>query len=393
MTIDKLLEKAVGLPAESVSISLRDIKVLKSLYKIILSPNYITENQGKLIVKIFRENSEKFKDLKSEILESIEVPRWAKPFRQIDKTKKMYVNQGSHGNPTIFIEFAFSSAIRKTLSLNSKLISGLTQEQNGKIYQADLTEKNIVTLTELLAPLDFDIDEKIQDFYKIIKSWSYEEVKNQFLITNITHTNFQKVITADLGIDTPIDDNVIRDRAVRYHYFVENFEKNPENLTEEIAYRKNTKIWINRKEKSLAEIFSSLLQLKRLPVMLVFDSNDHKKCLEELKNLHESLEKNGIKDGVGIYFRLPNNEQGIQFNKFIADKKYNAELNHLTKVVAVQNGKIPKFFLKNDWKPMSVISIGTYLRHTKTSVYANHCDLIISYTDQQPIIETRTQWG
>jgi hypothetical protein len=82
----------------------------------------------------------------------------------------------------------------------------------------------------------------------------------------------------------------------------------------------------------------------------------------------------------------------VEFNKFIADKQYNAQLDQSTKIVGVQNGKIPKFFLKNDWKPMSVISIGSSLKQTKTAVYANCCDLIISYSDSQPIIETRTLW-
>jgi hypothetical protein len=134
------------------------------------------------------------------------------------------------------------------------------------------------------------------------------------------------------------------------------------------------------------------VELNRLPVLLIFDINDHKKCLEELKNLHENLEENRIFDGVGIYFRLPSDEYGTQFNKVISDYQYNCQLDNTTNVVGVQNGKIPKFFLKNPWKPMSVISIGTTLRQTKTAVYANSCDLIISYTDKQPIIETIHTW-
>jgi hypothetical protein len=60
--------------------------------------------------------------------------------------------------------------------------------------------------------------------------------------------------------------------------------------------------------------------------------------------------------------------------------------------VGIQNGKIPKFLVKNEWKPMCVIGIGTPLRNSKTAVYSNNCDLIISYTDKEPIVETRHQW-
>jgi len=212
------------------------------------------------------------------------------------------------------------------------------------------------------------------------------------LLTNITHTNFQKQITADLGIDTPITENIINDRSIRYQYFHEKNGKNPENLTEILAYRNSPRVWVDKTKWSLEEIFASLIALKRLPALVVFDHNDAKKCLEELENLHESLERNRIFNNVGIYFRLPNDTVGTQFNKFIADHQYNTQLDNTTSIVGVQNGKIPKFFIKNDWKPMSVISVGNSLRNTKTAVYAASCDLIISHTDTQPIIESRIVW-
>ena len=41
---------------------------------------------------------------------------------------------------------------------------------------------------------------------------------------------------------------------------------------------------------------------------------------------------------------------------------------------------------------MSVISIGNSIKQTKTAAYANCCDLVISYTDSQPLIETGNLW-
>lgn len=394
ITIDKLLVKLLSLSDRDLgNLPRRDLKVLRSLQKIILGPNFITENQGRLLIKILRENFDKIPNMKDEILENLNFPSWSKSFRPIDKTKKLYISSNIDNESKLIIEFAFSSTIRKLLTGKNKEISGLIQGLNGKLYHADLTEKNIVALVDLLEPLDFEIEEKIQDFYRTIKSWSENEVKNQFFLENFDHTNFQKFITSDLGIDTPIDYNIVVDRSNRYYYFLENSEKNPENLTEKIAYRKNSRVWVDKNEFSLDEIFASLIKLKRLPTLVIFNQNDHKKCLEDLVKLQESLEKNGINENVGIYFRLPNDETGSKFNKFIADNQYNCQLDENTKIVGVQNGKIPKFFLKNPWTPMSVISVGGYLKMTKTSVYSNKADLIITYTEQQPIIETRSQWA
>ena len=390
ITVDKFLLQILNFPdSELRLIPSRDLKVMKSLAKIISSPNFITENQSKLLLKVLNENSSKLGESQADIFSLLNEPTWSKPFRLVDRTKKIYLTKDE---PGIIIEFAFSSTLRKVITGVWKEISGLTQVNSGKIYRADLTEKNIVKIVDTFQSHGFDIDEKIEDFYKTIKSWSNEETKNQFLLTNIVHTNFQKSITQDLGLTTEINENIIRDRSNRYHYFVENPEKTPENLTEKIAFRKSNRVWINKSETPLDEVLSSLVNLKRFPVLIVFDSNDHKKCLAELTNLNDNLEKLRIFDKVGIYFRLPNDEYGSQFNKFIAEHQYNAQLDNTTNVVGVQSGKIPKFFLKTPWKPMSVISIGSSLRQTKTAVYVNNCDLVISYTDQEPIIETRHIW-
>lgn len=394
ITVDQLLLTVVNQSADKVKdlLANRDWKILLSLSKIISGATYITENQSRLLLKILSEYKTVFSEIVSDTQLVLEAPSWERPFRPIDKTKKLYTTATPDGNSVIVIEFAFSAAIRKVVANLSKAVDNLIQVTNGKLYQADLTERNIVTLIDELSKHHFEIDENLENFYKTIKSWNEDEVRSQFFITNITHSNFQKQITADLGMETSIDQNIINDRSMRYQYFQENPKNFGENLTEKIANRCSTKIWINRNEVSLEDVFDSLFALKRMPALVVFDVYDQKKCVEDLRILNDCLEKNRIFSDVGIYFRLDNSETGKEFNTMIANKQYNTQLSLGTKVVGVQSGKIPKFLLKNDWKPMSVVSIGSPLRHSKTAVYANCCDLVISYTDKEPIVETRSVW-
>lgn len=393
INVDQFLLKLVNLSSPSIeeTIQKRDAKVMRSLASTISSGNFITENQGKLLLKLLKENIESFKDYKDEIAEILNSPSWSKSFRVINHVKKFYVEQGQD-SLHLTIEFTFSSPIRKALTALTKKVSGLVQVAPGKVYQAELTEKNIVELVPLLKSYNFDIDEKIENFYQTITTWSEEDIKNQFKIDTITYANFQKSITADLGIETAIDQNIINDRSVRYQYFSEKSEKNPENLAEKIANRKNTRCWIDKKTFSLDDIIASLKTLRRLPLLIVFDTMDSKKCLEDLENLQKSLEKNGIFDGVGLYFRLDNQGHGVEFNQFIQKNKFNAQLDSTTNVVGVANGKIPKFLLNSGWTPMSVISISRNLQHNKTSVYTNRCDLIINWSEQEPISESRAIW-
>ena len=393
MTIDNLLVEILCQPddyAKSV-LTKRDFDTLTSLEAATKRPTFITESQSRLLIKILKENQKKLTEFDKKITEAIVTSAWSKSFRQIEQIRTLTIENDRNNGQFLTIEFTFNPQIRKILGDISKVVEG-NFIPNSKFYQAELTEKNIVLLVDALAPFDFTIDEKIVDFYKIIKSWSKTEFENQYLITNFENKNFQKYITEDLGIETSIDQNIINDRSVRYQYFVEN-PKNPgENLVEFIANRSKTKVWINKNEHTMTEILGALYSLKRLPTLVVFENSDDEKSLKNLEILKESLENNGLDSGIGIYFRLPNNQTGQKFNQLIKDNKFNHPLDNTTRIAVVQSGKIPKFFLKNTWQPMSVIALDTKmgLRHGKTSVYSNCCDFIIEWADAPVLFEKRT---
>jgi len=372
-------------------ISLKDSRVLRSLGTSISGHNFITENQSKLLLRIFRENSKKLSEISKDLATSLKDPVWSKTFRQIEQVKKFYIGKNDNQDSLLFIEFTFSSEIRKILTNLSKNVENLTVTANGKIYTADLTEKNIAILFEALTPYDFTIDNAIKTHYETIKSWSKNEVERQFLLSNIEYKNFQKAITEDLGIETPIDQSIITDRSMRYQYHLETPRNFGENLTENLANRTRPRTYVNKNQHSMAEIFNSLIQLKRLPTLVVFDTIVNNKYFDNLQILSESLEKNGIFDHIGIYFRLPNDDNGKKFNQYISEKKYNHVLDDTTKIACVQSGRLPKFFLKNVWRPMSVIALDSRmgLRHGKTAVYSNYCDLIVEWSDEPALADTR----
>ena len=390
--IDTLLTRIIFQSDISTQLASRDYNVMKSLANSIAGPQFITENQSKLLLKLLRDNAKSLVEWTTEIKEAITTPQWSRPFRQIEQIKRLYISQDRDNESFISIDFTYNTYIRKLLLSSSKSIEGL--EPIGKFFKADFTEHNIVKLVELLSPIEFTIEDKIIALYDTIKSWSENEIKDQYLITSITNQNFHKHITADLGIETAIDNNIINDRSMRYQYFVTEPIPNPSNIIEKIASRNKTKVWIDKNEHSLAEVLSALVYLKRLPLLIVFDNIDEIKSFSTLEVLDKALQLTYLNNNVGIYFRLPNNENGKLFNQLIAEKEYNKKLDQDTQIVAVQSGKLPKFFINNAWKPMSVLAIDSHmgLRHGKTSIYASYCDLIISYSDTSPIVERLEKW-
>ena len=389
-TVDKFLDNILtNYQSELVNLfSTKDLKVLKDLNAYISSPDYITENQSHLILRILGNNQKNLKTRFSEVSNILKNPVWEHGFRHTHIVRRMFIANSKDNDPTIAIEFTPSANLREIVSKAGKNIENFSYGTNGKSFYAALTERNIIALVNLLDPLGFDIEETIKDHYDTIKSWSETEIRNQFLLSNIEHPVFQQCIIDDLGVETALDEHIINDRSVRYQYFTENAKNFGENLTENLANRSNANIWIDKKIHSLTDVVESLIELKRLPLLVIFENGNNEKFMENLGLLNIALEQNGIFNGIGIYFRLSNDGDGKQFNTLIAKKQYNHKLDNGCVVAGIISGKIPKFFLTNSWKPMSVIVIDTKigLRHGKTAVYSNCCDLIVEWSDQPAIV-------
>jgi hypothetical protein len=391
ITVDHLLLKIVNLTGPTIEeiMPSRDSRVLRSLATAVSTNYFITESQSKLLLKILKEHREKITENFEDLTHVLELPTWSKNFRKVEQVKKFFIGKNSSDDLTLVVEFTFSANIRKIIQHNTKNIENLIQVNPGKTYHADLTEKNVVILVELLETQDFEIDELIKNHYKTIKSWEKSTFQDQFLISNMPGNNFQKAITDDLGISTTIDENIINDRSVRYQYFAEKPEKTGNSLVEHIANRPQPRLWIDSTIHTVDNVITSLIALKRFPLLVVFPNWLPQKLQENMEILSNSLEKNNVADNVGIYFRMDNDPQGKLFNQFIAEKKYNAQLDSTTQVVGIQTGKLPKFLIKNDWTPMSVISFDANLRYNKAALYTNCCDLVITYSEAPTVLEMR----
>ena len=249
----------------------------------------------------------------------------------------------------------------------------------GRKYKTTLHERNIYTLISKLSIHNFDIDQYLMSLYTEIESWNESVIQNDYTIGNIKDQNLQSFLLDELGSDTEVTSLLIHDRRLRYQYFT-NFDKEPETLTELIASRTKTNITIDSHDHTLSELLTSLIELKRFPILFLFERYNEQSLINKMKTISETLDQLDIKDNIGIYFRLKNDETGIVFNELISNKKYNCILDNNTQVAGIDDARMPKFFLNNTWRPKTVISFDTNIRHNKTAFYINECDLIINYT-------------
>ena len=171
--IDKLLSIIVSTKQHVLlsALSFKDSKTLSSLANSAASDLFVTENQARLTVKILNDNKQHFGELEADITAAISDPKWSRPFRVIEQVKKLYINRKIGENPVLTVEFTFSTNLRKILTQASKSLEGLIQDTNGKLYHAEFTERNIITLVELLQKQSFTIDDELVEHYNTIKSW------------------------------------------------------------------------------------------------------------------------------------------------------------------------------------------------------------------------------
>ena len=383
ITVDALLIELFrqGIETLSSQIPNRDKKVLISLARQINSGHFLTENQSKLLIKIFKEHAVHIFDSTSNLYEVIENPAWSSSFRVIEQVRKIWLS--TEYDSRILIEFTYNKRLRQLITDLSKTIEGQLLAINTKQYSTILTEKNIYQIVETFKSQGFEIAPEIIGFYHEISEIRLKQ-STQFDVFNLVNDKLVTAVTTDIGEISENNLILLNDRRQKFQYSI--FQKNPEiSLKNSLANRPSTRVWIDSNTRSLDEVVSALYELNRLPVMIVFNGHESKECLQNLKKLEISLKNSNI-NNIGIYFRFDSvSDSNKDFNSLISQLGYNSKLSQQTQVAGIANNKLPKFMLKNGWYPSSVISFSNNFKSNKTSVYCDAVDLIVYYNDKRPL--------
>ena len=359
----------------------KDKRILLSLARQLLQNTFLTESQSKLLAKIFKENTVHLEGIVSDVHDVLNNNLWSESFRVIQKIRKIYIN--SEDSEALIIEFTYDKRLRNKLTGLNNRLQGPLSTHGTRHFSVTLTEKNIHLLVGEFLQENFEIDEKIMKFYEDIDNVLKTSEIN-FAIGNTTNENLKNLLRGDIGALSIDDILLLNDRKIRYQYEI--YEKIPDfSLTAVIAQRPSTNIFINSTSHTLSNLVDSLKKLNRLPLLVVFDGHSSEINKKSLNLLSEALIANGIDDHVGIYFRFSQHADSAGFNKNISELGYNKNLSDQSQVAGIAAGKLPKFFIKDKWKPKSVISFTTSFKNSKSYVYCTDVDLIIYYGDKKPL--------
>lgn len=365
----------------------RSDEILTSLSKQITNNVYLTQRQADLALKIFRDNQQYFPNLAG----LLENPVWNHEFRTIAYFKYLHLAKSS-SQDRYMLELGFNhnkSLLKNLDDLKKRSLKNPLIRIKNNVWQIAYTEQDLHSLVNLVSDHAFDISPEILSVYQEIDNILKTPNTDQIYIDINGSEYLKNSVLNDIG--TLDKTNILlEDRKIKFQYeiFDSFFRQTPTmSLHEKIALRPKAQVYISPTNFSLTEIFTSLQKLQRLPTLIIFDNNTEK-SMKILEKLHTALTVNNVVDPVGIYFRHDNDKEGKPFNEMVNQMAYNKPLNNTTAVVGITNWKIPKFLLRLQWQPRSVIVMSSVFGANRVNLYANSCDLVIFHQDKKPLTET-----
>ena len=290
------------------------------------------------------------------------------------------------------IRFPFNKKVINRIEELRKLNSVQDLSYKDNTHYFPYTARNIYCLVEIAQRFEnkFTIQDHVMEIYKQLKE--YEHNKKDYVpgvynleIRNIPQTAIE-ILEKDLG---KVDANNLHLYFDRRSLFgLHHFDKDAVNenlnketlLTKEIIKRKGSAVLIKNTQFSFNEIVSSLLDIKRFPILIILDE---KKANDDLVETYNSI-RNVIADqDISVMFRLDGNEP---FNEFVRDNNLNNLVAKNTKVVYINSTKLPKPLMASKWVPNAVINYRSKgLGYNKVTEYSQQFDLQIVYEDPNNI--------
>lgn len=325
------------------------------------------------------------------VRDSIENGDTRLPIRHIDRSK--YITVVNHtdmlGPNSVYesykdkwrwikIRFPFN---KKTIVLIEKLISKYKQHyyhnKGSHEHYFRFHEHIFYDVIDMLIDRNFIIDEDLIERYhkiKAIKETPEEYIPGYYSqqLKNITDS-CKEIIAKEIGIVDSATHIHLYDRRLRYG--LTNIEKPiVGNLLDNIISREYAAISINPSSYNIDKIADAILTLDRFPLLVLVDKEV---SLDQISKVYNAFNGFVSNEKQSALFRVDNNGE-YNVNNFIHDKKLNNWLDCDTEIVYISKDTLPKLLLREDWKPITALSLTSQYANTYVTTYVDeYCDLIM----------------
>ena len=411
ISLEACLEMMVGLSDKPVNppfiILDKDRKILTDIAKKVYRGTALTDRQYATVKRVLRTNySTQFKNRDIDIHASSNILR--KPLRQIDRSS--YIKIGNYkefvydpfsyyayqpNHKVLVIRFPFNVTYSKLMGEVRKCFPFYrTHKQKDKNkyilpYNERLAHKVVDKFKGKITDIDptlLEIHEKCEYFYNNKQEFLpgiYDfKIKNCLPKTSEHYVN-------KFGQPSPSNLFLFKDRSeyLGLKYFsglhLEHSLADQDEFTKRLVKRKASVVVVEKKKWELKQVIKTMFDLKRIPLLVVLPVFPKKDPAESLEASHKIFKNYVDNKDISVLFRLENMESGIKFNEYVRENGLNNKLANNTKIVYINNKKIPKPLLRFNWEPEGVLCLDTTRNYSKVNSFEEEFDLVVQYATEE----------
>jgi hypothetical protein len=356
---------------------LKDKKVIRSLrHHTHVKEIGLTSRQVELVTTILKKHRSVFEEHNVDFNSAIVNTRLG--VRTIDRVRSIKLIDGC-----IAVRFPFSTQILKKIRpLQSKIAKHFYKD---KTHFFPATHKNLYQIISALEGINFEIDKELINAYEDCKDISLHKHMHLPYVEigkiERLHKTAKSTLIDELGTPTSENIHLFKDRSILYGTLVNQDQvdtalQSKTELTGLIANRTKSNVNLLPSEFEYSDIFNSMLELNRFPLMIVLDD---KSTLQQLKTTHNALQGIVANEDISVLYRLPNKGIGVEYNEYVKSSKINNRLDKTTKVLYTNKNKLQKTILKENIQAKTILLCSSTRLHSKLESYATSSDLIIHY--------------
>ncbi len=366
--------------------SISDKGILSSIARQTLRRTALTDRQfdlAKIKIQPYREHLVSLFESDTEFEVAANTLR--QPLRSVDRSKLVDITVDG----MICVRFPFN---KKTITALEEVATKLRRfykhERGSHEHFFKFNELTVEAVVEQFKDRNFYIcEELIEHYHKVkeIKKTAQEVLPG---IYNGELRNFRtaalELMERELGPLQAENELFYFDRRERYGIAHFKFEK-PAGVLGELLYRESGQVAVKPSEYSIDETLRAILQLRRLPLLVLIDEEQ---ALTQVSTVYNCLSGVVPNTDQSCLFRIENsNKTEYNLNTFIKDIRLNNWLDKDTKVVYISKNKLPKLLLKTDWRPMAVIGLTSLRANSSVQTYAlDVTDMVVFYDEELGLI-------
>ena len=337
-----------------------------SFYNIIINGKSFTKKQANYLLKILQKYHSESKSLGLDYSDVLQNPVWKREFREIDFTKKCFVEISEAGDVRVCFKFPF-----KLIKEFEEEIPRSFWDPDRQLRSVNVYESNPIKIQDFLKKHQFEIDES---FNEVVSSWeeiwsSQDEIVFGCVIENGRVELINASDSAKEFWGGNSNNNLINDLVLAKHmgFRLINSSK---SIVEQICAHEAKDFWI----QDIDVFFNIINNINSQAAVLV----DRVEDLAWLKSFVAAAERNSLKNQVKICFRSDDKES--ELNKWIKDNDLGGKVDQGK--IFVFKSQPPKWLFNGDYDVKIILANSLYPAPSiKTQAWMQTHPLVLYYGD------------